>query len=53
MSELLAGLDWDAGNLTKCQKHGVSVAEIEALFASALLIIPDASHPQTETRIRA
>jgi uncharacterized DUF497 family protein len=53
MSELLAGFDWDAGNLVKCQKHGVSVAEIEALFASTLLIIPDARHSQTETRIRA
>jgi uncharacterized DUF497 family protein len=24
--------DWDVGNLAKCQKHGVSVAEIEALL---------------------
>jgi len=24
--------DWDLGNVPKCQKHGVSIAEIEALF---------------------
>ena len=53
MAEMLAGFDWDAGNRAKCQKHGVSVAEIEALFSSPLLIIPDALHSRTETRIRA
>jgi uncharacterized DUF497 family protein len=50
---MLAGFDWDAGNRAKCQKHGVSVADIEALFSSPLLIIPDADHSKTETRIRA
>ena len=29
---LIDGFDWDAGNLTKCQKHGVSIEEIESLF---------------------
>jgi uncharacterized protein len=53
MAETLAGFDWDAGNRAKCQKHGVSAADIEALFSSALLIIPDAAHSKTETRIRA
>ena len=28
------GFDWDGGNRAKCQKHGVSIAEIEALFAN-------------------
>ena len=27
------GFDWDSGNLPKCLRHGVSLAEIEALFA--------------------
>jgi uncharacterized protein len=49
----LAGFDWDAGNRAKCQKHGVSVADIEALFSSPLLIVPDAAHSKTETRVRA
>jgi len=53
MAETLAGFDWDAGNRAKCQKHGVSVADIEAMFSSPLLIIPDAAHSKTETRIRA
>jgi uncharacterized protein len=52
MAETLAGFDWDSGNRAKCQQHGVSVAEIEALFSSPLLIVPDATHSKTETRIR-
>ena len=50
MSEPLAGFDWDAGNLAKCQQHGVSVEEIEALFDAPLLIVPDAAHSKTEAR---
>ncbi len=53
MAETLDGFDWDAGNRAKCQKHGVSLAEIEALFSRPLLIIPDAVHSKIETRIRA
>ena len=53
MSKLLSGFDWDAGNRAKCRRHGVSVAEIEALFSAPLLVIPDAAHSQTESRIRA
>ena len=49
----VAGFDWDAGNRAKCQKHGVSVAEVEGLFIRPLLIIPDASHSQSEERLRA
>ena len=50
MSEPLAGFDWDACNLAKCQQHGVSVEEIEALFDAPLLIVPDAAHSKTEAR---
>ena len=49
----VAGFDWDAGNRAKCQKHGVSVAEVEGLFSRALLIIPDEQHSQGEERLRA
>ena len=49
----IAGFDWDAGNRAKCQKHGVSVAEVEGLFGRPLLIIPDASHSESEERLRA
>lgn len=53
MNADIAGFDWDAGNRAKCQKHGVSVAEIEGLFSRSLLIIPDASHSRGEERLRA
>jgi len=28
----VAGFDWDDGNHDKCQRHGVSIVEIETLF---------------------
>jgi len=49
----IAGFDWDAGNRAKCEKHGVSVVEVEGLFSRPLLIIPDASHSESEERLRA
>ena len=49
----VAGFEWDAGNRAKCQKHGVSVAEVEDLFKRPVLIIPDATHSRGEERLRA
>ena len=46
----VVGFEWDAGNQAKCQKHGVSVAELEGLFSRPLLIVPKASHSQGEER---
>lgn len=51
MDEDVAGFDWDEGNRAKCQKHGVSVAEVEELFSRPLLIIPDALHSESEERL--
>ncbi|MEI9991814.1 MAG: BrnT family toxin [Rhizomicrobium sp.] len=48
-----SGFDWDDGNRSKCRKHGVSAAAIEALFAAGLTILPDDAHSQTEKRFRA
>jgi uncharacterized protein len=48
-----SGFDCDAANRAKCQKHGVSVAEVERLFDRSLLIIPDAAHSHGEERLRA
>ena len=45
----IAGFDWDAGNWPKCGKHGVSQAEIEALFGAAR-IAPDWAHTHREPR---
>lgn len=53
MDVSVAGFDWDAGNRAKCERHGVSVVELEGLFSRPLLIIPDASHSQGEERLRA
>jgi len=47
------GFDWDSGNRKKCQKHGVSVAEIESLFRDQPLVGPDVSHSISEQRFRA
>src|SRR5271170_2943057 len=47
------GFDWDDGNRAKCQKHGVSIAEIEALFRGDLRIAPDPKHSYHEDRMIA
>jgi uncharacterized DUF497 family protein len=48
-----AGFDWDEGNCAKCQKHGVSLAEIETLFSASIAIRPDLAHSTSETRFLA
>ena len=45
--------DWDRGNRAHCQKHGVSVAEIEALLRGAPQIAPDLKHAHLEDRLIA
>lgn len=45
--------DWDDGNRAKCQKHGVSIAQIEALFAHNPRIAPDPKHSADEDRLIA
>jgi uncharacterized DUF497 family protein len=47
------GFDWDDGNIKKCQKHGVSIAEIESLFFGSPLVGPDIGHSDKEQRLRA
>jgi hypothetical protein len=53
MHGAVAGFAWDEGNLEKCQKHGVSVAEIEGLFARPHTLRVDVEHSLTEERLRA
>jgi uncharacterized protein len=53
MSLLFSGFEWDNGNTAKCEKHGVSRDEIEALFGNDPLIGPDIAHSADETRFRA
>lgn len=52
-SQTVAGFDWDEGNCDKCQKHGVTITEIESVFASSPAIGPDAAHSTIETRFLA
>lgn len=47
------GFDWDDGNIAKCQKHGLSIDEIEGLFEGPFDVFPDAAHSDTEIRLRA
>jgi uncharacterized DUF497 family protein len=47
------GFDWDRGNRGKCQKHGVSIAEIEDLFTHSPRIAPDPRHSANEDRLIA
>jgi uncharacterized DUF497 family protein len=49
----VSGFDWDDGNRAKCQKHGVSIAEIEALFAHTPRIAPAPKHSAGEDRLIA
>ena len=48
------GFEWDAGNTEKCQKHGLSLDEIEDFFRQGnLYIAPDIKHSQDEQRFLA
>lgn len=53
MEGAIAGFDWDEGNREKCQKHGVTIAEIEALFRRVPMIRPDLAHSHDEQRFLA
>ncbi|HVZ14112.1 MAG TPA: BrnT family toxin, partial [Bauldia sp.] len=47
---IVGGFDRDNGNRSKCQKHGVSIREIEIMLASDPLIAPDLRHSDVEDR---
>lgn len=49
----LSGFDWDDGNGAKCQKHGVTISEIEDVFRYAHNLAPDVAHSTAETRYLA
>lgn len=49
----VSGFDWDDGNCNKCLKHGVSIAEIEAMFSGEPFVSPDIGHSGQETRFIA
>ena len=47
------GFDWDDGNRSKCQQHGVSITEIETLFLQGPRVAPDPKHSADEDRLIA
>jgi len=49
----VAGFDWDEGNRAKCRKHGVLIAEIEALLRGDPRVAPDLRHSAAEDRFIA
>ncbi|MEO6013953.1 MAG: BrnT family toxin [Devosia sp.] len=42
--------EWDVGNLGKCQKHGVTVDEIEFVLDGDPFLYPDYDHSLNEVR---
>ena len=47
------GFDWDSSKRAKCQKHGVSILDIEAVFKGEPLVAPDLKHSHAEERLIA
>jgi len=50
MIAAVAGFDWNGGNRDKCQKHGVSPAQIEGRFQGPIAVFPDPIHSDSEER---
>jgi uncharacterized DUF497 family protein len=48
-----AGFEWDEGNRSKCQEHGVSTAAVESLFHRPIAVLPDPLHSKSEERLKA
>ena len=53
MSEKIAGFDWHDGNREKCERHGVSLKEIEALFQGEFRVAPTLKGRPAEDRYLA
>ena len=49
----ISEVDWDEANREKCQKHGVSIAEIEAVLRGSPQVAPDPTHSAHEDRFIA
>ncbi len=50
----IEGFDWGKGNREKCQKHGVSISEIESIFTDGkVTILNDEKHSHEEERLIA
>ncbi len=50
MNRSVAGFDWDSGNIAKCQRHGVTLNEIEEALLRRTVAAPDMKHSADEQR---
>jgi uncharacterized protein len=50
MSFRVSDFLWDEGNEVKCQKHGLSIADIEYALSRDLQVFPDLKHSAKEQR---
>ena len=53
MNTRVGGFDWDSANREKCQRHGVSIREIESAFDRPIAVVPDPTHSAGEARFKA
>ena len=54
MKLIVKGFEWDEGNIHKCQKHGLSISEIEDFFYNGNFVVgPDIKHSAKEKRFFA
>lgn len=53
MIENVEGFEWDAGNIDKCERHGVSISLIENVFVREVHILGDILHSNEEERFVA
>jgi uncharacterized protein len=51
MAEVIAGFDWDNGNSGKCQKHGLTLKDVEFALSNGPLVAPDIKHSADEERL--
>jgi uncharacterized protein len=49
----VASFDWDDGNRSKCQEHGVPQTAIESMFRGSIAVLPDPIHSKSEERLKA
>jgi uncharacterized protein len=46
-------IEWDKGNTLKCQRHGMTLAEVEEVLCNNPRVAPDLRHSVTEVRLLA
>ncbi len=50
---IVHGFDWDKGNKTKCQRHGLTLEEIESVFLGQPFVLTNEKHSSLEERFHA